>query len=299
MAAAVQRGTGGERDAILTSVVLQRRAHASPPGPSSTPATTSACSSRTPRRRATGPWPPTAASSTTAARFPRLDGRPAPERTVVGMAATPGGGGYWEVASDGGIFNFGDAAFHGSTGRPASQRARSSAWPPRPTAAATGWWPPTAGSSTTATPASTARPGRSTSTSPSSAWRPRPTGTATGWWPPTAGSSATATPSSSAHAVAAAQQAHRRHGGRAPSGNGYWLVASDGGIFSYGDAGFFGSTGHPLNKPMVGMMSTLRRRRLLAGRLRRRHLQLRRRRLLRLGRHRLDLNAPVVYGMPS
>ena len=26
-----------------------------------------------------------------------------------------------------------------------------------------------------------------------------------------------------------------------PSGNGYWLVASDGGIFSYGDAGFEGS----------------------------------------------------------
>ncbi len=24
---------------------------------------------------------------------------------------------------------------------------------------------------------------------------------------------------------------------------GYWLVASDGGIFNYGDAGFFGSAG--------------------------------------------------------
>ncbi|MGO9027038.1 MAG: beta strand repeat-containing protein [Acidimicrobiales bacterium] len=35
---------------------------------------------------------------------------------VVGMAATPDGGGYWLVASDGGIFAFGDAAFHGSTG---------------------------------------------------------------------------------------------------------------------------------------------------------------------------------------
>jgi hypothetical protein len=26
-----------------------------------------------------------------------------------------------------------------------------------------------------------------------------------------------------------------------PTGKGYWLVASDGGIFSFGDAGFFGS----------------------------------------------------------
>jgi hypothetical protein len=33
----------------------------------------------------------------------------------VGVAA-PGAGGYWEVASDGGIFAFGDAAFHGSMG---------------------------------------------------------------------------------------------------------------------------------------------------------------------------------------
>ena len=34
----------------------------------------------------------------------------------MGMAATPDGGGYWLVASDGGIFAFGDARFYGSTG---------------------------------------------------------------------------------------------------------------------------------------------------------------------------------------
>ncbi len=37
-------------------------------------------------------------------------------------------------------------------------------------------------------------------------------------------------------------------------GDGYWLVGSDGGIFSYGDARFFGSTGAlRLNAPIVGM----------------------------------------------
>ena len=37
-------------------------------------------------------------------------------------------------------------------------------------------------------------------------------------------------------------------------GQGYWLVASDGGIFSYGDAAFYGSTGGiRLNQPIVGM----------------------------------------------
>ena len=35
---------------------------------------------------------------------------------IVGMASTQDGGGYWEVASDGGIFAFGDAGFYGSEG---------------------------------------------------------------------------------------------------------------------------------------------------------------------------------------
>ena len=35
---------------------------------------------------------------------------------VVGMAATADGGGYWLAATDGGVFSFGDAQFHGSMG---------------------------------------------------------------------------------------------------------------------------------------------------------------------------------------
>ena len=50
-----------------------------------------------------------------------------------------------------------------------------------------------------------------------------------------------------------------------PTGKGYWLVASDGGIFAFGDANFFGSTGNiRLNQPIVGMAAT-RRQRLLAA----------------------------------
>ena len=78
-----------------------------------------------------------------------------------------------------------------------------------------------------------------------------------------------------------------------PDGRGYWLVASDGGIFAFGDAPFHGSMG--------GDASTTRRRdgrhpgrgRLLAGGLRRRHLLLRRRRLLRVDRN-IRLNQPIV-----
>ncbi|WP_298404420.1 G1 family glutamic endopeptidase [Ferrimicrobium sp.] len=35
---------------------------------------------------------------------------------IVGMAAAPNGGGYWLVAADGGVFDFGDAPFEGSLG---------------------------------------------------------------------------------------------------------------------------------------------------------------------------------------
>ena len=42
-----------------------------------------------------------------------------------------------------------------------------------------------------------------------------------------------------------------------PDGEGYWLVASDGWIFSFGDAPFYGSTGAiHLNKPIVGVAAT-------------------------------------------
>jgi hypothetical protein len=102
-------------------------------------------------------------------------------RPIVGIATGPAvaspwwwesGSGYWLVASDGGIFSFGDARFFGSTGAIRLNR-------------------------------------------------------------PIVGMSAT------------------------PSGRGYWLVASDGGIFSFGDARFFGSTGAiRLNQPIVGMAAT-------------------------------------------
>ncbi len=43
----------------------------------------------------------------------------------------------------------------------------------------------------------------------------------------------------------------------APDGGGYWLVGADGGIFNFGDARFYGSTGGiGLNAPIVGMAAT-------------------------------------------
>ena len=164
---------------------------------------------------------------------------------MVGMAETPGGAGYWEVASDGGIFSYGDATFHGSTGSTPSQPAhrRHGGHPGRRRLLARGVR--RRHLQLRRRRASTARPGPSTSTGPSSAWRPPPTATATGSWPPTAASSATATPRSCGSR--GGQPLNKPIVGMAasPSGHGYWLVASDGGIFTYGDAGFDGSAGLP------------------------------------------------------
>jgi hypothetical protein len=42
-----------------------------------------------------------------------------------------------------------------------------------------------------------------------------------------------------------------------PDGGGYWLVAADGGVFCFGSARFFGSTGNiRLNEPVLGIAPT-------------------------------------------
>jgi len=45
----------------------------------------------------------------------------------------------------------------------------------------------------------------------------------------------------------------------APTGHGYWMDATDGGVFAFGPgAGYYGSMGgHPLAKPVVGMAATV------------------------------------------
>ena len=137
------------------------------------------------------------------------------QKPIVGGAADPHGG-YWLVATDGGIFSFGGAPFLGSTGGMHLNQPIVGMAGQLRTVAATGWWPRTEESSPSETHRSTAPPeGSSSSTSPWWAWRVDP---ATG---------------------------------------GYWLVATDGGIFSF-NAPFHGSTASlRCNEPVVGMESDL------------------------------------------
>ena len=107
---------------------------------------------------ATGWLPPTAASSPSATPtfYGSMGGQPLNE-PVVGMAATPDDGGYWEVASDGGIFSLRGRPFLGLDGRPATEPAHGGHGRHPRWRAGTGRWPPTAASSPSATPLSTAR----------------------------------------------------------------------------------------------------------------------------------------------
>jgi Ca2+-binding RTX toxin-like protein len=80
---------------------------------------------------------------------------------VVGANLTqPPAAGYWMVASDGGIFSFGGAQFFGSTGAVTLNQPIVGMAPTPSGARATGSWLPTAASSASATPSSSARPGR-------------------------------------------------------------------------------------------------------------------------------------------
>ena len=103
-------------------------------------------------------------------------------------------------------------------------------------ARATGSSRPTAGSSPSVTHSSTARWAACTQPARSSAWRRRRRARATGSSRRTAGSSRSVT--RAFHGSMGGLHLNQPMVGMAPTptGNGYWLVASDGGIFAFGDA---------------------------------------------------------------
>ena len=93
----------------------------------------------------------------------------------------------------------------------------------------------------------------------------------------------------------ALEQPDRRHRRARRPGTGYWLVAADGGIFGFGDARLPRLDGRTAPQPpIVGHGGDAERPRLLAGRVRRRHLRVRRRDVLRLDGRQRHLNRPIV-----
>ncbi len=174
-------------------------------------------------------------------------------RPVVGMASTPDGHGYWMVASDGGIFAFGDAPFYGSIGgtplvRPVVGMAS--------TPDGHGYWmvasdggifafgdAPFYGSI-----------GGTPLVRPVVGMASTPDGH--GYWMVASDGGIFAFGDAPFYGSTGGMPLNQPIVGMAtsPGGAGYWMVASDGGIFAFGDAPFHGSTGGmPLNQPIVGM----------------------------------------------
>ena len=133
---------------------------------------------------------------------------------IVGMAAPPGGTGYWEVGADGGIFAFGDARYYGSMGsKPLNKPIVDMA----------------------ATP------------------------DGKGYWLVASDGGVFSFGDAGFFGSMGGTVLDKPIVGMAPTpdGQGYWEVAADGGVFAFGDAVFEGSTGgQPLNAPIVGTAGT-------------------------------------------
>jgi N-acetylmuramoyl-L-alanine amidase len=178
---------------------------------------------------------------------------PNPNAPVVGMAATPDGGGYWIVAGDGGIFSYGDAGFLGSVG---SLRLNAPIVGLAATPDGGGYWMVArdGGIFSYGDAAFFGSAGSLSLNAPIVGMAATPDGG--GYWLVAADGGifsygdARFAGSTGALALAAPVVGMAA----TPDGGGYWLVARDGGIFDYGDAGFFGSAGSlSLAAPIVGM----------------------------------------------
>ena len=175
---------------------------------------------------------------------------------IVGIAATPSGNGYWLVAADGGVFSFGDAAFHGSTGGLAlNQPVVGMAATP----SGNGYWLVAAdgGVFSFGDAAFHGSTGGLTLNQPVVGMAATPSGN--GYWLVAADGGVFSFGDAAFHGSTGGLTLDQPVVGMAatPSGNGYWLVAADGGVFSFGDAAFHGSTGGlTLDQPVVGMAAT-------------------------------------------
>jgi hypothetical protein len=175
---------------------------------------------------------------------------------VVGSAVTPDGGGYWLVASDGGIFSFGDAAFYGSTGNIALNRpivAMAS------TSDGGGYWLVSSdgGIFSFGDAGFYGSTGNVALNQPIVGMASTPDGG--GYWLVASDGGIFSFGDAGFYGSTGNIALNQPIVGMAstPDGKGYWLVARDGGVFCFGDAAFYGSTGSiPLVQPIVGLAPT-------------------------------------------
>ena len=177
-------------------------------------------------------------------------------KPVVGMAATSDDNGYWLVASDGGIFSYGDAQFHGSLGaltlnKPIVGMA--------PTADNGGYWLVASDGGVFALGDAQFQGSLGALKLNKPIVGMAATADGQGYWLVASDGGVFSFGDAQFQGSLGALKLNKPIVGMAATadGHGYWLVASDGGIFSFGDAQFHGSLGAlTLNKPIVGMAAT-------------------------------------------
>jgi hypothetical protein len=168
----------------------------------------------------------------------------------------PCSGGYWLVASDGGIFSFGNAAFFGSTGnirlnQPIVGMAATASRRGYRFVASDG------GIFSYGDAVFYGSTGDKRLNQPIVGMATSPTGK--GYWLVASDGGIFSFGDAGFYGSTGNMRLNKPIVGMAstPSGRGYWLVASDGGIFAFGDAKFFGSTGNiSLHQPIVAMAAS-------------------------------------------
>jgi hypothetical protein len=165
-------------------------------------------------------------------------------------------GGYWTVATDGGIFTFGDAGFYGSTG---GMRLNQPIVGMAPTPSGDGYWlvARDGGIFTFGDAGFYGSTGGMRLNQPIVGMAPTPSGD--GYWLVATDGGVFTFGDASFYGSTGGVRLNQPIVGMAPttSGDGYSLVARDGGIFTFGNAPFKGSTGGArLNAPVVGMAGT-------------------------------------------
>jgi outer membrane protein assembly factor BamB len=163
---------------------------------------------------------------------------------------------YWLVASDGGIFTFGNAQFYGSTGGLALNKPIVGM---APTASGNGYWlvASDGGVFSYGDASFLGSEGGKPLNAPIVGMATTPDGG--GYWMVASDGGIFAFGDAQFYGSEGGKPLNKPIVGMATThdGLGYWLVASDGGIFSFGDANFHGSMGGtPLNKPVVAMAAS-------------------------------------------
>ena len=189
------------------------------------------------------------------ARFHGSTGNVRLAKPIVGMATDPVTGGYWMVASDGGIFSF-DAPFYGSMGGKAISAPIVGI-----TVLADGSGYYLTARDGTVYAFGAARFDTCIGKAPAGFAAIAGMGTDRvqgGYWLSDVAGDVAFCRGAPFHGQVQVKLAKPVVGMAAtPDAGGYWLVATDGGIFSFGDAKFLGSTGAvKLTKPIVGMAAT-------------------------------------------